>query len=126
MSDQEMAHRIKDILLTKAALGMGEGDYGGDYGGEIEDVESIYGRGGARKRRTGSKTKRKSKTGVSSHNPWIKFVKKYARAHGMTYGEALASKRTCVAYRRDQGYTRSRLPCKREPVRRRKGSKRSK
>lgn len=122
MSDQEMAQRIKDILLTKAALGMGEDD----YGGEIEDVESIYGRGGARKRRTGSKTKRKSKSSAPSHNPWIKFVKKYARAHGMTYGEALASKRTCVAYRRDRGYTRSRLPCKRAPVRRRKGSKRSK
>jgi hypothetical protein len=129
MSDQEMADHIKDILLTKASLGMGEGvrrrrrRAGEGEGvrrkkrrsrrmageGELEDILQIYGRGVyvGGKKKSGSKS-RKGKTTGGKMNPWIKHVKKYAKDHGLTYAEALKSPRARSSYKGGEGGARRR------------------
>lgn len=101
MSNQQMASRIHNILSSKAALGMGEG--------EMEDLMEMYGRGvstgGARRKKRGvSKSKTAKKRKVSSKrttNPWILFVKRYIKDHPrMNYAEAIKSKKVRDAYYR--------------------------
>jgi hypothetical protein len=131
MSNQEQARRMYDILSTKAALGMGYGD---------EDMYDIEGEGygtreGARKgwktrrrnmrKAARTKTAKRKTAKPRKKNPWITFIKKYAAERGISYREALNSKRACLIYRREMGMSRADFPCDRDypvPVRR-SGSK---
>jgi hypothetical protein len=96
MSNQQMANRIHDILSSKAMMGMGRHRrYSRGYGDEEDD---IYGRGV----RAGYGPSVKSEV-AAKKNPWIKFVKKFAKEHGMTYAEALKNPATKKAYKQFKG-----------------------
>lgn len=51
---------------------------------------------GARRRRGGTS----GNIRAARKSPWITFVKKYAKQHKMTYGEALSNPKTSAAYHR--------------------------
>jgi hypothetical protein len=88
-------------------------------------LERVIKSGGARKRRggyekdddyMGGKRKTKRKGGIragmraglkagakkkkSGTSPWISHVKKYAKSHGMTYGEALSDPAVSSSYKK--------------------------
>lgn len=114
MSDQEMANRIHSILSSKAAMGMGYGE------GAVEDIMELYGRGvrasgvraGARRKRVVKKKSTKKIT-AAKRNPWIQFVKDYADSRGISYKEALQSKKACELYRKLGRMTVKEMPCRR-------------
>ena len=97
-----MAHRLYDILSTKASLGMGMDHDMHGYG-------DIYGHG--RRKKT---TKRSS---INNH--WVQFVKDYLFNYNydlppnkqMTYRDALKSEEVCNAYRKELGRSRTQMPC---------------
>lgn len=88
MSNKEIANRIHNILSEKASMGMGY----------------THGEG----KMKGSKTKKKvgSKMMEKSNNPWINFIKKYAKEEGITYAEALRSKKASSEYKKRGSTTR--------------------
>lgn len=45
--------------------------------------------GAGKKKKTTKKVAKKA-TGKKTTNPWIKYVKQYAKAHGITYKEAIS------------------------------------
>lgn len=66
MSNQEMADRLKNILHTKANLGMGV---------DIDEDIDIYGDGYGKEK-----------------NPWIKHVERYRRAYEKKFGREISYK----------------------------------
>lgn len=104
MSNQEMSHRLYDILSTKASLGMGR-----DSDGLLER----YGHGVM----AGTGPSKRSKS-AAEFNPWIHFIKEYSERNGISYKDALKSKKACTEYRNLANYTTKQLPCKRTPVKR--------
>lgn len=81
MSNQEMSHRLYDILSTKAALGMGR------------DSEGILERYGS-----GVYAGKGTKIGATS-NPWIDFLHYYSGITGIPYNELLQDSDTKKVYR---------------------------
>lgn len=96
MDDDYIRQRVDSILRRKIAMG-GCNDYGDGVmvGG---DLLGGYGT---------SKGAKKS--------PWVKFLKKWYKDHGISYGEAMQSPKARAAYYRQKGGR----PKKKAPVRRR-------
>jgi len=113
-----MAGRMYDILSTKAALGMGRDSEGlmERYGsgrrrltrGGLDDEYHIEGHGVY----AGRGPSRRSKKAAAS-NPWILFIKDYSNFHGISYKDALQSKKACAEYRKLANYTSKEFPCRR-------------
>lgn len=133
MSDQQMANRLYSILKEKVAMGMGvsagarrksgsktakrssscpvrrncpRGSRKTCKAGELEDIIDVFGRGSMRK---GSKSAKKA----ARNNPWITYMKDYAEHHGISYKDALKSKKACAEYRKLGNYSVKEFPCKR-------------
>jgi len=93
MEDALIRHRIKDILMDQIRM----------QGGKKRRSKSKTTRGRAyagsktaKKKTSRSKSRTcgsKSRKGVKRTSPWIAHVKKYAKEHGITYGEALKKAR---------------------------------
>lgn len=132
MSDQQMANRLYSIFKEKAAMGMGvsagarkksgsktakrskscpvrrncpKGSRKMCKAGELEDIMEVFGRGSMKK---GSKSAKKA----ARNNPWITFIKEYAAEQGMSYREALQSKRAHSAYCQAYGRPAKSKACK--------------
>jgi hypothetical protein len=79
----------------------------------IKQLEKIPKSGSKTVRKTRTKKSKNKRPANESKNPWIRFVAEYAHKKGMTYSDALPLRKTCIEYRKKQGYSRARLPCKR-------------
>ena len=117
MSNQQMANRIHHILSDKAEMGMGV------TAGELEDIMELYGRGGVRAAACGQGVMAGAKLGKKRKackltplptNPWVRFIRDYACMNGITYKQALKSKRACAEYRKFGNYSKKDFPCKRK------------
>ncbi len=84
MSEAAMEKRMFDMYSRRVQAGgvLVGGDGGVLVGGKKKVMKKGYKSKGGVKHTKSAKTKAKV-------NPWIKHVKKYAKAHGCTYGEAL-------------------------------------
>jgi hypothetical protein len=97
----DVQRRMADIYQQRADMG-GCGPYGGMM--DMDLYDGMYGDGvligGA---------KQGSKKAIANHrraglknaktNPWIIFLKKYAKSHGIEYGDAMSDPRARQAYR---------------------------
>lgn len=123
MEDALIRHRIKDILMDQIRM----------QGGKKRRSKSKTTRGRAyagsktaKKKTSRSKSRTcgsKSRKGVKRSSPWIAHVKKYAKEHGITYGEALKKARASYkggVYAGKRKSSRSKSRSKSRIVRRRR------
>ena len=98
MEDELIRHRIKDILVDQIRM---QGGKKKKRSMSKTPRKKMAGSKISRKKVSKSKTHRVRGNARKATSPWIAYVKKYAKMHGMTYGEAL--KKAGPSYRREYG-----------------------